>query len=165
MTSRVVVVACLLVSPLGTSTAMAGPTPPTAQREIVAYFGRTYLPSWLPPGYIFTRWDTQAGSASAYGTFLVVHYADHGQILEWTVGDARDPMEYGYSACSTHPYAASYYSVGGRRVIYQSGNQGDTAAICVGPSGVQTAVVVWNGHELSPAVMAKIAGGARLVGS
>ena len=140
------------------------PVPSGAQRQIVAYFGRTYLPGWLPPGYVFAKWHSQAGSASAYGESLVVDFGKHGDQVQWTVGDAADPAGYGGDACSSHPYGARYIRVGTRRIVFQSGNHGATATLCVRSAHGVTAITVWNVHTLSPRAQAQIAASARIVG-
>lgn len=129
-------------------------------RQIIAYFGHTYVPRWLPPGYVFAGWKAENGSATVYGDILVVEFGKHGDKVQWTVGSAADPGGYSGDACSRHPFGARYIWVGSRRVVFQSGNHGADATVCL--SG--TAVTVWNGHSLSPSIQARIAASAGVVG-
>lgn len=123
--------AVVLVSLVGVAPAVASPVPGTAKTRIVAYFGHTYFPGWLPQGYVFSTWEAQPGSATAFGDFLIVTFGRHGDHLEWTVGDARDPDSYGYDACSPRPFKAVIYRVAARRIVFQSGNHGNTATLCL----------------------------------
>ena len=140
--------------------AASAPVPRSEQQRIVASFGRTYLPGWLPSGYVFSRWESHPGSATAYGDILLVAFGKHGDLIQWTVGDASDPGGYAGDACSKHPYGAVFYRIDGRRIVFQSGNHGADATLCLHG----TAVTVWNGHTLAPRVQAQITASARAVG-
>jgi hypothetical protein len=144
--------------------ALVTPVPQGPQRQIVAYFGHTYLPGWLPAGYVFAQWHSQPGSATVYGESLLIDFGRHGDKVQWTVGDASDPSGYSGDACSSHPYGAQFIRVGTRRIVFQSGNHGADATLCIRGAGGVTAISVWNGHSLSPRVQAQIAASARLVG-
>jgi hypothetical protein len=89
----------------------------------IASFGRTYLPGFLPPGYIFSRWESQAGSATVCGNILLVVFGKRGDLIQWTVGDASDPDGYAAEACSKHPFEATNYQIGSRRIVFQSGSR------------------------------------------
>jgi hypothetical protein len=139
------------------------PVPATERTKIVAQLGSTYLPTWLPPGYIFTQWQTQA-EAHAFGTDLVVSFGRDGDLVQWTVGDARDPNLYAHDVCYGHSFMPRYFTFDGRRVTYNPGNDGDAATACFkAPGGVVVGVTAWNDHRLSPATMAKLVGEATLV--
>src|SRR3954451_8010507 len=71
--------------------AQAGPVPSLERQRITATFGRTWLPSYVPTGYIFTQWRSEPGSASAYGDRLIVSFGRHGDLLQWSVENTRDP--------------------------------------------------------------------------
>jgi hypothetical protein len=143
------------------SAVAASPVPRVEQARIVALFGRTYIPGWLPPGYTFARWTSEPGSATVYGDVLLIDFGKHGDLIQWTVSDPTDPSGYAGDACSAHPYGAVIYRVAGKRVVFQSGNHGADAIVCLSP---RIAVDVWNGHTLSPATQARIAGNLRAVG-
>ena len=158
-------VAALLIAGLLAEGAVGGrgassPLPNTERQRILALFGSTYLPSWIPPGFVYVQWKSKPGSASVYGNFLEVDFANHGSLLEWVVGDSRDPDYYGNDACSRHPFNARVYVQNGRRVVFQAGNHGDTATLCLHG----TAIYVWNDHRVTPATMAKVVARARLAG-
>lgn len=142
------------------ASATAPPVSASVRTQIVASFGETYLPGWLPGGYVFSQWQDEPGSATAYGDSLVVVFGNHGDRLQWTVGSSADPDGYGHDACSPHPFDARIIRVGGRRIVFQSGNHGATATLCL----EGTAVVVWNAHTLSPGDEAKVAASAVVVG-
>jgi hypothetical protein len=138
--------------------------------RIAALFGETYAPRWVPPGYRYVDWKEKAGSEAAYGTFLEIDFASKGSLLEWVVGDGRDPAQYGYDACLPHPkIVASFgdriFYVNNQRVVYEHGNHGSTAAICLGnplskrftnPLWAGTAIYVW-GDGFTAATLAKMA--------
>ena len=133
---------------------------PTPERQqIVAYFGSTYLPSWLPPGYVFSRWDPSPGSVDAYGEYLDVTFGKHGALLRWTVDDPQDPQTYSHDACSQHPFG-SIHLVDGRRIVYSGGAVGQTAILCLART---RAVTVWDGYSVKAPVLEKIAARAALV--
>jgi hypothetical protein len=140
--------------------AASPPVPRTDQQRIVASFGRTFLPGWLPPGYVFSRWESRSGSATVYGDILLIAFGKHGDLIQWTVGDARDPDGYAGDACSKHPFRAVLIRIGNRRIVFQSGNHGADATLCL--HGL--AITVWNGHTLTPRTQARIAAGAHAVG-
>jgi hypothetical protein len=140
--------------------AASRPVPRSEQQKIVASFGRTYLPAWLPPGYLFSRWESHSGSATVYGDILLVAFGKHGDLIQWTVGDARDPGGYAGDACSKHPFGAVFYRIGNRRIVFQSGNHGADGTLCL--RGL--AITVWNGHTLPPRTQARIAASANAVG-
>ncbi len=135
----------------------ASSVPQPELREIIAYFGHTYVPGWLPPAYIFSRWEPQAQSATAFGISLVIDFGKNGDRLEWTVADPTDPDVYAHDACSARPFQPTYFAIGTRKIVFQSGHHGDTATVCL---NARLAVTVWNGHTLAPKVMAKIAASA-----
>jgi hypothetical protein len=152
----------LALSVISATVALAAtaPVPRSEQQRIVASFGHTYLPGWLPPGYVFSRWESRSGSATAYGDILFVAFGKHGDRIQWTVGDARDPDGYAGDACSKHPFGAELIQIGNRRIVFQSGNHGADATLCL--HGV--AITVWNGHTLTPRAQARIAASARAFG-
>jgi len=137
------------------------PVPHAEQQRIVASFGRTWLPGFLPPGYIFSTWKTEPGSASMYGDRLIVDFGNHGDLLGWVVSDPSDPDGYAHDACSSHPFEATIYAVGARRIVYQSGNHGTTSTLCLRPL---LAITVWDGHSHSAETLARFAASARPVG-
>lgn len=146
-----------------TSTALNSAVPirqtvPQPDRDrIAARFGATYIPRWLPPGFVYVGWKELPGSASAYGTFLEIDFASRGSVLEWVVGDGRDPDRYGYNACLPRPNITPSYGdrilyVKKQRVVFVHGNHGSTAAVCIGddlrrrltdPMWAGTAIYVW----------------------
>jgi hypothetical protein len=152
--------ACFVVSSAG---APSSPVPRVEQQRIVASFGQTYLPGFLPPGYIFVNWSSEPGSASVYGDFLEVSFGRHGSKLQWVVGDARDPNYYGKDGCSRHPFNPKIYWVGNRRIIYQAGNHGATATLCLrGRGGAAVAVYAWDDFGLTPQALAQFVASARV---
>jgi hypothetical protein len=155
-----VAMTCIALAAATTAAAAPAPVPRAEQQRIIAMFGRTYLPAVLPPSYVFSEWKSQPGSASAYRNSLVISFGKHGDLLQWSVEDPADPNGYAHDACSAHPFLAVVYRVGSRRIVYQSGNHGTTSTLCLR----SVAVVVWNGHTLSPRVLARFAASARAVG-
>lgn len=127
--------------------------PPVERQRIVAYFGSTYLPSWLPAGYVFSRWDPRAGSSDADGEYLDLTFGKHGQLLRWTVDDPEDPQTYSHASCSRRPFGSAH-RVDGKRIIYSGGAVGQTAILCISKT---RAVTVWNRYSVKPAVLDEIA--------
>jgi hypothetical protein len=123
------------------------------RERIIAYFGSTYLPTWLPPGFVFSRWDPRTGSAGAYGEYLDLVFGKHGDLLRWTVDDPEDPQTSSHDDCSTHPFG-SIHRVGGKRIVYFGGVVGQRATLCLSKT---RAVTVWNGYGVRPSVLEKVA--------
>jgi hypothetical protein len=118
--------------------------------RIAARFGTTYIPRSVPPGYRYVSWSVLPGSAAVYGDFLELVFARRGFVLEWVVGDGRDPQQYGYDACLLHPRLSKVFTppdqivyMNRRRVVYQHGNKGATAAICLRGAQPTTAIYIW----------------------
>ena len=92
MTVRLgVAMTCIALVAATTAEAAPAPVPRAEQQRIIAMFGRTYLPTVLPPAYVFSEWKSQPGSASAYRDSLVISFGKHGDLLEWSVEDPGDP--------------------------------------------------------------------------
>ena len=133
--------------------------PPVESRQIVAYFGRTYLPGWLPRGYVFARWSVAPGSGEA--EYLHVFFGNHGRKLIWAVDDPADPRSfYSHEECSKHPFG-HVATVNGRRVVYGGGAVGQTATYCIGKG---KAVTVWNQYSVSRRTLERVAVSAAPVG-
>ncbi len=130
--------------------------PATESKRIVAYFGKTYLPGWLPHGYVYARWETIAGSADAFGEYLSVSFGDRGRLLRWTVDVPQDPQEYSHNDCAKRPLG-HVLTVNGKRIVYSEGAVGQTATLCVSRT---TAVTVWNRYSVSKVTLARIAASA-----
>ena len=134
--------------------------PATDSQQIVAYFGSTLLPAWLPPGYVYSRWDPITGSADALGDYLNVYFGDHGQRLSWTVDLSADPQEVSHIECSAHPDGHKV-KVNGRTVVYFGAANGQTATLCLAG---HTAVTVYDRYGVSAATLERIVASAAPAG-
>ena len=143
-------------------TLVAAPVPRIEQQRIVAVFRRTWLPGFLPHGYIFSRWQSQPGSASAYGERLIVDFGHHGALLEWVVESRDDPMSVSHYDCKLKQAPANggrIFRLRGRRIIYASGAKGADATLCLS----HVAVVAWT-PSLPPLTLARFVASAHRVG-
>lgn len=145
-----------------TAVALGAPVPGLDQRRIVAEFGRTYLPGFMPSGYIFVRWSVVEGSSGAAGEWPQVLFGNHGRLVQWTVEHAQDPQTTSYQACTQHkPFANKIFHRGGRTLYYNGGAVGQEVTVCLpGHLGL----VVWNGYSLSTQTLVKIGASAHAVG-
>ena len=117
-----VAVAC--TTALGAGAATTAPHVPAVEsRQIAAYFGQTYLPAWLPPGYVYARWDPIEGSVGAFGEYLVIVFGNHGRQLRWTVDTPQDSQEYSHGDCVKRP-SGRIIRVNGKQIVYSSGAVG-----------------------------------------
>ncbi len=144
-------------------TALAAPTPAVERARIVAEFGSTYLPRFMPAGYIYIRWTATLGSADAYGEWLQVLFGDHGRRVQWTVENTQDPQSQSHEDCTTHVHFAPSGKVfhrAGKTLYYIGGVVGQDVTVCLpGHHGL----VVWNGYSLSAQTLVTIAASAQLV--
>jgi hypothetical protein len=142
--------------------ALAAPTPSTEQQRIVAEFGRTYLPRFMPPGYVYVRWSAIQGSTDASGEWPQILFGDHGRRVQWTVENARDADSGSHEDCVEHrPFATKVFHVEGRTIYYAGGAVGQDATICLPNS---RGLVVWNDYSLSKQTLVKVAASAHAVG-
>ncbi len=145
-----------------TAVALGAPVPTQDQRRIVAEFGRTYLPAFMPAGYIYVRWSVVEGSSGAAGDWPQVLFGDHGRLVQWTVEHTQDPSTTSYQACTRHkPFANKIFRRAGRILYYNGGAVGQEVTVCLpGHLGL----VVWNDYSLSTATLVKITASAHAVG-
>ena len=142
--------------------ALGAPVPRLEQQRIVAEFGRTYLPSFMPPGYIYVRWSVIEGSSGAAGEWPQVLFGNHGRRVQWTVEHAQDPQTTSYDACTRRkPFANKVFHRAGRTIYYIGGVVGQDVTVCL-PNHL--GLVVWNDYSLSTQTLVKIAVSARAVG-
>jgi hypothetical protein len=153
--------ACIALAPVCAAAASAQPVPRTEQRRIVAMFGRTLLPSELPPGYVYSRWYPEPGSSDISAGNLVVEFGRHGALLDWSAELIADPKSESHVECigKLLPWQ-KVITVGSRRVIYSGGARGATATVCLG----KQAVVAWTAYQVNAAALARFAASARTVG-
>ena len=170
-----------LTSPHRAEAAAGSVIPRTDKARIAARFGSTIVPGWIPAGYRYISWKDSPGSVAAYGTNLEVGFAKRGLLLEWTVNDGRDQNSYAYIACTPHPAIDASFGdrilfVGKTRVVFQKGNKGATASMCLtrdlqtrftDPMWSGTGVTVWtdNSALLTVQQLAKILGSAATLSS
>jgi hypothetical protein len=154
-----------VVAGVTATAALAGPVPGLDQKRIVAEFGSTYMPGTMPPGYIYIRWETQPGSADAYGDRLLVWFGKHGRLVQWNVENSQDPEARSYQDCTRRSHfggpGSKTFHFGGKTVYYAGGAVGQDATVCL-PN--HQAVVAWNDYSLSAATLARVAASARPVG-
>jgi len=142
----------------------AAPVPVVEQQRIVAEFGRMYLPRFMPRGYIYIRWKTQLGSASAYGEWPTILFGNHGRSVQWTVENTRDSQSQSDVECVQHSHwgpGTKVFCLNGMTVYYAEGAVGQTATVCL-PN--HRGLVVWNDYSLSARTLAMVAASARAVG-
>jgi hypothetical protein len=152
----------LVAAAVSAAVAFANPIPGIEQQRIVAEFGRTYLPHFMPAGYIYVRWSAIEGSSGAAGEWPQVLFGDHGRRVQWTVEHAQDPQTESYQACTKHqPFATKVFHHAGRTLYYGAGAVGQDVTVCL-PNNL--GLVVWNDYSLSTATLVKIALSARAVG-
>jgi hypothetical protein len=105
-----------------------------AQR-ISEEYGRwqAYLPTRLPPGFIYTRWAIIPGQYTAAGRVLRITFGKNGTRMIWTVARAIEPI---YSSCqkSAFPHDRRR-KINGRVVYYDIGNHGNEASACLSVRG------------------------------
>jgi hypothetical protein len=144
-------------------TSFAAPVPAIEQQRLVAEFGVTYVPSFVPPGYVYVRWEPLSGSADAYGEWPQILFGKHGRLVQWTVENAQDPqMAQTYEYCVKHSYFGSkVFHLNGKTVYYAGGAVGQDAFVCL-PK--YHGLVVWNDYSLSPATLVRVAASAHPVG-
>ena len=142
--------------------ALAKPIPGEQQQRIVAEFGRTYLPRFMPAGYIYVRWSAIQGSSGAAGEWPQVLFGSHGRHVQWTVEHAQDSQTESYQACTKHhAFANKVLHRGGRTLYYVGGAVGQEVTVCL-PNNL--GLVVWNDYSLSTATLVKIALSAQAIG-
>lgn len=91
-------------------------------RQIAAEFGDdTYVPAFLPAGFVYTSWNIEQRSPIYLGKELSIKFAMHGTLLVWTVRDNRE--EDGEDSYQD-PVAAV---IDGRTITYGRGIHGDEA--------------------------------------
>ena len=129
-------------------------------QRIVAYFGHTYVPGWLPHGYVFSRWAPRLGSNDVFGEYLAITFGNHGRRLIWTVDDPQDPQTFSHFECRKNRDGRAV-AVAGRRIVYFGGAVGQTATLCLGK---YLAVTVWNAYSATAAELERIAASTTAVG-
>ena len=144
----------------GCASARRAYVPRVELQRIVAYFGHTYVPGWLPHGYVFSRWVSQAGSNDVFGEYLVITFGNHGRRLIWTIDDPQDPQTFSHGDCSKN-HDGRVVTVAGRRIVYLGGVVGQTATLCVSK---YLAVTVWNAYSATAAEIERAAASTIAVG-
>jgi hypothetical protein len=155
-------IACTALAALMCAVAApAAPVPRIEQQRIVASFGRTLLPTWLPPGFIYSRWITQPGSAGAFPDTLIVDFGRHGALLEWAVESTADPDSVTHYHCKPGaPPLGKIFRIGSRKIVYATGARGADATLCMG----KIAVVAWTAGPMPGSTLARFAASAQTVG-
>jgi hypothetical protein len=151
----------LVLAACGSSSQTRGGVPSVERQRIVAEFGKTYLPGFMPRGFIFIRWESRPGSYDAAGKMLFLEFGDHGRIIEWSTENSQDPDSFSHDVCATRKPVGKPYEVGGRQVFYNGGAVGQDSVLCL-PS--HRAVVAWNDYSLSRAMLNELAASAQAVG-
>jgi hypothetical protein len=142
--------------------AMALPVPAVETQRIVAEFGRTYVPSAMPAGYIYVRWSANTGSADVFGDALEIYFGRRGRLITWTVEDWHDPQARSYYQCARHnSLGDKVMHVSAKTVYYIGGAVGQSATVCLPDDH---AIVVWNRYSVSALTLARLAATARRIG-
>jgi hypothetical protein len=122
-------VAAAITVPVATGRSKASPIPAPTLRQIRAEYGQfSYIPAFVPSGFIFTSWRIEEAAYGYLMERLKITFARRGTRLIWTVSDGRDQDD--YADCSKRPYYTFKRKFGTRLVYYARGNHGDSAWTC-----------------------------------
>jgi hypothetical protein len=133
-------------------------------RIATAYAGPLYLPTWLPPGFIFSHWNVVPHDRDTDGRrSLFVTFGRDGPVLQWGVYAGADtlgldcPGKHSYFRQPNHPTAI----IAGRRIFLRVGIHGGSTWTCVRANAVGNAkpleIQLWYDIRLdSPAFRRKV---------